>query len=131
MHVDFAHDRSMLQSARKAMGDAAPRAFSRGPWLSLLAEILKLAGPRAEFLRHSERPWSSATFSGARHGVALAFTGSDAIADGERLIEALPDHEFTIPRQLVADAAVTETDHRVGPPPCLTLELELLMLEDC
>lgn len=55
MHVNFAHDRSMLQSARKAMGEATERAFSRGPWLLLLAEILKLAGPRVEFLRHAER----------------------------------------------------------------------------
>jgi len=63
--------------------------------------------------------------------VALAFTDKDAIADGERLIEALPEHEFAIPRQLVADATVAEADHRAGPPPCLRLELELLLLEEC
>ena len=131
MHVNFAHDRSMLQSARKAMGDAGQATFSRGPWLLLLAEILKLAGPRAEFLRHAERPWNSATFSGSRHSIALAFTDKDAIADGERLIEALSEHEFAIPRQLVADASVAEADHHAGPPPCLRLELELLLLEEC
>ncbi|MFK4871075.1 hypothetical protein [Novosphingobium sp. ZW T3_23] len=131
MHVNFAHDRSMLQSARKAMGEATERAFSRGPWLVLLAEILKLAGPRVEFLRHAERAWSSAMFSGSRHTIALAFTDDAAISDGERLIEALPEHEFTIPGQLVADATIAEAHHRAGPPPCLTLEVELLLLDDC
>lgn len=131
MHVNFAHDRSMLQSARDAMGESTPRAFSRGPWLPLLAELLKLAGSRVEFLRHAERPWSSATFSGSRHTVALAFNDREAIADGERLIETLPDHEFTIPGQLVAEATISQADHLAGPPPCLTLEVELLLLEDC
>ncbi|WP_235054391.1 hypothetical protein [Novosphingobium lindaniclasticum] len=131
MHVNPAHDRSMLQSAREAVGASAPRAFSRGPWLPLLAELLKLAGSRVEFLRHAERPWSSAMFCGSRHTVALAFNDRQAIADGERLIEALPEHEFAIPGQLVADAAISAADHRAGPLPSLTLEIELLLLEEC
>ncbi|WP_292636672.1 hypothetical protein ACLIMP_10210 [Novosphingobium aerophilum] len=129
MHVNLAHDRSMLASAhasaREAMGGAA-----RGPWLPLLSAVLKLAGPEVEFLRHAERPWSSATFSGSRHTIALAFTGDAAITAGENLIEALPEHEFTIPRQLVADAALGEVAHEAGPPARMTVELELLLLED-
>lgn len=131
MHVNFVHDRSMLRSAREAMDASALRGFSRGPWLPLLAELLKLAGSRVEFLRHAERPWCSATFSGSRHTVALAFNDREAIAEGERLIEILPDHEFAIPGQLVADATISQADHLAGPPPCLTVEVELLLLENC
>lgn len=131
MHVNFAHDRAMLASARQALGDGAQRCAARGPWLPLIAALLKLAGSRAEFLRHAERPWTSATFAGSRHTVALSFAGEDAIEDGENLIAALPDHEFTISGHLVADAVVTEADHRAGPPPSLTVEIELLLLEDC
>ncbi|MEE4451112.1 hypothetical protein [Novosphingobium resinovorum] len=103
---------------------------ARGPWLRLLSEVLALAGPSAEFLRHSERNWASATFSGARHTIVLAFEGLDGVARGEALIAALPDHEFTVPRHLVADAVVAGVEHRQSPPR-LTVEVELLVLEDC
>ena len=70
------------------------------------------------------------TFSGTRHTVVLAFAGTEAIAAGEALIEALPDHEFTIPSQLVADAAVIAVEHTAHPAPRLVVELELLLLDE-
>ncbi|MDE2597283.1 MAG: hypothetical protein KGL44_10440 [Sphingomonadales bacterium] len=102
----------------------------RSPWMQLLSAVLVLAGGKAELLRHAERGWASATFSGTRHTLALSFTGPEAVAAGEALIDALPDHEFTIHGQLVADAAVVSVDHRLDAGPCLTVELELLLLED-
>lgn len=122
MQVDVQADRSMIESMRRDGG--------RGPWLQVLSQVLDIAGGCAEFLRHTERPWASATFSGARHVIALAFTGLEAINAAETLIEALPDHEFSIHGHLVADAAITAVDHQAGEPPRLTLECELLLLKE-
>ncbi len=114
----------------KAMIEQANRGARRGPWMQLLSALMTLAGGRAELIRHSERPWASVTFSGSRHTIALAFTGIEAVAAGEAFIDALPDHEFTIPRQLVADAAVLTLEHVLLPQPRLQLEVEVLLLED-
>ncbi len=115
-------DREMLASTQ------AGRA--RRPWVQLLTEVMRLAGNRAELLRHAERPWASVTFSGTRHTIALAFAGGSGMADGEAFIAALPEHEFAIPRQLVADAAVVSVEHVAVPDARLTVEVELLLLED-
>lgn len=101
-----------------------------------LAERLRdalgeLADGHARVLSHNEIAWASATFTGTRHRVALAFDGEEAVAAGEALIAALPEHEFAIPGQLVADAGVVEADHRLAPAPRLVLVCELLLLEDC
>jgi len=48
----------------------------------------------------------------------------------ERFIAALPEHEFAIPGQLVADASVTEAEHRLLPAPRLVVRCELLLLEE-
>jgi hypothetical protein len=89
---------------------------------------MDLAGPDAQFLRHGERPWSSATFSGARHTVSLSFEGENAIGQAETFAAALPDHEFTIPGQLVADAAIAavERDNALQ----VRVEAEFLLLDD-
>lgn len=102
----------------------------RGPWVHLVSQVLQLAGPQAAFLRHSERSWTSAMFSGWRHQVALSFTGRDAIEAGETLIERLPDHDFSIPGQLVADATITLVEHENGAEPSMMVELEVLVLVD-
>jgi hypothetical protein len=102
----------------------------RRPWLQLLAAVTDLAGPKGELVRHSERAWASITFSGTRHLMVLAFSDSEAIAAGEQFIAALPDHEFTISRQLVADATVVSVEHTALPQPKLVVEIELLLLED-
>ncbi|MCJ2181179.1 hypothetical protein MTR62_00420 [Novosphingobium sp. 1949] len=107
-----------------------PTRTQRGPWLQLLTQVLHLAGPRAEFLRHAERPWASATFSGTRHTIALAFTGAAAQDDGEQFVEALPEHDFTIPGHLVADAALRGLDQDNTGEPRMELEIEVLLLDD-
>jgi hypothetical protein len=101
----------------------------RRPWQPLLSAITGLAGP-CELLRHVERPWASVTFTGTRHTLSLGFAGLPGIAAGEAFIAALPDHEFSIPRQVVIDAAVVAVEHEAAADPKLTVEVELLLLED-
>lgn len=122
MQIDLSADQAMLSAAR--------RSARRTPWMPLLAALLELAQGRAELLRHSERAWASVTFSGTRHSVALAFSGAEAVAAGEAFIDALPDHEFAIPRQLVADAAVVRVEHSAPPESRLEVEVELLLLDE-
>ncbi|WP_120715872.1 hypothetical protein [Tsuneonella amylolytica] len=106
------------------------RTMPRGPAGHLRDALLKLASGRAVCLRQSERPWASVTFEGARHTFELRFDGLTATLAGETLIEQLPDHEFTIPGQLVAEARVTAVDHRLAPEPCMKVTCELLLLKD-
>ncbi len=96
----------------------------------LLAALIQLAQGMAELIQHSERPWSSVTFSGARHVVVLQFTGLEAVAAGEVFIAELEEHEFTLPRTLVADACIAAADHEVAPIPRLTVTAELLLLDE-
>lgn len=119
------HDPAILRTLA-----ASARRKGRRPWLSLLSALFELAQGQAELLRHAERNWASATFAGTRHNVTLAFDGTEAIAAGEALIEALPDHEFAIPNQLVADASVVSVEQLTLPRPRMVVELELLLLED-
>lgn len=126
MLFDYRTTRTMEQIARRQ--PAVPHV--RRPWLQLLSQVMDLAGGQAELLRHAERPWASATFSGSRHTIALAFAGSEAVNAGESFIVQLPDHEFTVARQIVADAAVMSAEHVLVPEPKLTVEIELLLLED-
>jgi hypothetical protein len=106
------------------------RNAARGPWMRLLGQVFKLAEGHADLLRHGERAWASATFAGTRHTIALSFEGAMAVAAGERLIAALPDHEFNVPGHLVADATISAVDHTLLPAPRLVVEIEVLLLED-
>lgn len=101
---------------------------SRGPWLQLLSAVMTLAGDDAELLHHKEQAWASATFSGARHRLALIFPGETAMTAGEAFLEALPEHEFTLPGHIVADAQIVIVEQDAH---CLKVEAELLLLEDC
>ncbi|MDD3799060.1 MAG: hypothetical protein PHE36_07785 [Novosphingobium sp.] len=92
--------------------------------------LATLAEGQAQMLGHKETPWASITFAGTRHRLAMVFEGPAAIAAGERFIDALPDHEFAIPRQLVADANVLAVDHRLAPDPHMAVTVEILLLEE-
>ena len=92
--------------------------------------VMALGEFRGQVITHGERAWASITFTGARHTLALVFAGEEAVEAGERFIAALPDHEFAIPGQLVADAAITEVEHRALPAPRLAVQCELLLLEE-
>lgn len=106
------------------------RRSARTPALRLREALCAMAGGRAETLHHGETNWASITFSGTRHRLRLRFAGAEGVAAGERLIDALPDHEFAIPRQLVADAQVLEVEHTLLPEPEMRVTVELLLLEE-
>jgi len=91
--------------------------------------LLELAGGHATILAHNEKTWASVTFAGARHRLELEFEGDRAVDAGELFIAFLPEHEFAIPGQLVADAAVTAVDHRLDPAR-MQVSCELLLLEE-
>ena len=118
MHVDRAPDPS---ARRKVRRDPANR---------LLAALDALGEGHAIVLRHEERAWASITFAGSRHMLALRFVGDAAVEAGERFIAALPEHEFAIPRRLVADAAIVAVRHALLPEPSLEVECEVLMLDE-
>lgn len=105
------------------------RAARRSPAIRLREQLLALARGQASVLAHEEKAWASVTFAGARHRVELAFEGAEAVEAGECFIAFLPEHEFAIPGQLVADAAVTEVDHRLDPP-MMRVTCELLLLDE-
>lgn len=110
---------------------AAPHPRVRiSPGERLLRAVTALAGPHAELMAHSETPWASVTFAGARHTIVLRYEGWEACDAAEELMAELPEHEFTIPRTLVADAAVVRLDQVLLPEPTMTLELALLLLDD-
>ena len=102
---------------------------ARAPRSRLRAALLALTEGQATILSHEEKSWASITFAGARHRLELLFDGAEAVQAGELFIAFLPEHEFAIPGQLVADAAVTAVDHRLDPPR-MQVSCELLLLEE-
>ena len=109
--------------ARKTTADRLREALIKLTRISFPGQCLKC-------LKHEESAWSSITFSGTRHEVTLVFEGAEAVAKGEEFMEALPEHEFTIPGQLVADASIREVDHRFGMHERLQVTAVLLLLEE-
>lgn len=91
--------------------------------------LLEITAGAGTVLGHEEKAWASITFSGTRHEVVLEFCGAEAVAAGEELIERLPDHEFTLPGQLVADATIAKVDHRFGAMERLEVTAVLLLEE--
>lgn len=124
MHADLA------RAPGTALARRRPAPVRRSTGDRLREALLTLGDHRGQVLTHTERAWASITFAGARHRLALLFAGEAAVAAGEAFIAALPDHEFAIPGQLVADAAITEVEHRLLPLPRLVVQCELLLLEE-
>ncbi|WP_427968792.1 hypothetical protein [Altererythrobacter sp.] len=118
MQSDFPKSKARRFRARRSTGDRVRDA------------LIALGEAQGQLLSHEEKAWASITFSGTRHEVTFAFDGPDAIAAGECFVAALPDHEFTIPGQLVADAAVSKVDHTLNPAPRMVVTAALLLLED-
>ncbi|WP_394727199.1 hypothetical protein [Altererythrobacter sp. GH1-8] len=118
MHIEIPETKARRYRIRKTVGDRVREA------------VLVLAGPGANLLTHEETPWASITFAGARHELTIDFDGIAACKVGERFIEALPDHEFTIPNMLVADATVREVTSSYSPEPRMVVTATLLLLEE-
>ncbi|WP_379920851.1 hypothetical protein [Erythrobacter sp. R86502] len=92
--------------------------------------LMQITGGAGTVLSHEEKAWASITFTGTRHEIVLEFCGTDAVAVGEELIERLPDHEFALPGQLVADATIIKVDHRFGAMERLEVTAVMLLLEE-
>jgi len=101
----------------------------RLPGEKLLDALRDLASDKGHVATHVETSWASITFAGTKHTVDWVFEGEEAVEAGECFIAFLPVHEFAIPGQLVADAAVIEVDHRAQPPR-MAVRCEILLLED-
>ena len=93
-----------------------------------IAALNALAGDGAVLVATVQRPWASATFSGFRLSATFDFPA--AAGAGERFCEALPDHEFTLPRVLVADAVVVWKSRQFVPVDRLTCRVDLLLLDE-
>lgn len=107
----------------------ARRRGQRGPREQLADALRALAEDKGKITRHSEKSWASITFAGARHRVEMIFDGEDAVEAGECFIAFLPEHEFAIRGQLVADAAVVEASSTTQPAR-LSVTCEVLLLEE-
>jgi hypothetical protein len=91
-----------------------------------LVRALQSLIPQASIAILHERPWHSLTFSGAQIclSVALPITAAE---QRSALAQSLEDHEFSLPSQLVADIAITETAILGGQ---YRLIIDALLLED-
>ena len=96
---------------------------------SLKQALDDIGAEAGRLVMHEQRAWESVSFSGTRHRLVYEFTGAEAVEWGETLLSVLPEHEFAIPGQLVADATIVEVDHRMTDPPRLEVTLELLLLD--
>lgn len=74
----------------------------------LIGEICALLGPAAQLVHAHEREWASITFTGARHRLVLEIA-EEAMTWPSLLqsLERLPEHEFRLRGEIVADCSVT------------------------
>jgi hypothetical protein len=73
--------------------------------------------------------WASVTFCGARHRLCVALHGPGAVGAAADFLADLPEMEFEIPGQIVADVALLSEERRDGGS-CASLELEALTIEE-
>ncbi len=101
----------------------------RAPGERLAQALVQLAGGKGRVVRQSEANWASITFAGTKHSLDMMFEGEAALELGEDFIADLPEHEFSIPGQLVADAEIVKVDHRAAPP-LMKVTCELLLINE-
>ncbi len=118
MHLDKPAEFHPARRARRSLGDR------------LRTALQELIEDKGEIRQHSERPWASITFNGTRHKLRIQFEGAEQVAVGESFIAQLPEHEFTIAGQLVAEAKIAQVDHQLSPTPQMQVECEILLIED-
>lgn len=94
----------------------------------VLAWLTTVIAPHGSVIASKSVDWQSATFKGFRLEVTLRWTRVEGCIDGEAFIEFLGEAEMSLPRLMLADAAVLWTN-RISPPQELTAAIELLVLE--
>lgn len=93
-----------------------------------LGRALLVRLPGAQLVGRSQAGWHSATFSGERVVLKLELAGEDSAVRADAFAAALPDAEFHLPRQIVADILVSER-RETGDAMRLTVEALLLDVE--
>lgn len=99
-------EQSVLDEARR--GHRLHK-LARSPRLaikhSVFWELFKLSDSYVDLLSHEQKDWASISFSGTKHNVRLRFNCAERLAEFAR---KLPDHDFCIDGQLVADAVASD-----------------------
>lgn len=72
-----------------------------------LCNALRALFPAADISILHERPWHSLTFCGTQLCLSVHMQDGTWRGDVEKLSQLLSEHEFDLPRQIVADIAVT------------------------
>jgi hypothetical protein len=72
-----------------------------------LPNALRALIPHADISILHARPWHSLTFSGTQMCLSVHINDGKSLADADEWSRLLSEHEFKLPRQLVADIAVT------------------------
>lgn len=96
----------------------------------LIRAVMEICGEDSELVGAHEREWASATFSGARHSLDLLIpTNGEGVALPDA-IARLPDHEFDLVGEIVADCAVIigQRCRGVDGRTRITLRVELLTI---
>jgi hypothetical protein len=91
--------------------------------------LVRALGPRLgphTLLAISSRDWASMLFEGARHRLAVALNGAEAVARAGRIQAELGEAELDFPGGFVADIAVVARLEGAAP----VLAIEALTIED-
>lgn len=97
--------------------------YKTPPFLRALQALL----PDAQITVSALRDWRSMTFNGQQLFLSARMTGEDVHQRARIFSEQLPEHEFAIPGQLVADASVVAI-REVGDG--VAMAIETLILDD-
>lgn len=92
-----------------------------------LSKALLALLPGSEIESRKQTPWHSATFSGERITIILNLAGDERTASARAFAKALPDAEFELRRQLVADIMVSDIQPFED---SLLLTIEALLLDE-
>lgn len=93
-----------------------------------IVNFMNFAG-RVEARLVAQTEWASVTFSGARHRVQIDLDGGGAVGAAADLLAELPELDFDIPGQIVADVALL-AEARGDDGIRASLDLEVLTIED-
>lgn len=72
-----------------------------------LLNALKILLPGSTLAVVNETPWYSLTFVGLQIGISVIFSTQENADCAERFTSELPNHEFNLSGQLVADISAT------------------------
>ena len=74
----------------------------------LMRSLVDLIGADATLRCTSSTPWASGLYDGTRHLIEIDITGEEAGEQADRLARMLPDAEFLLIGNIVADLTVDD-----------------------